>query len=136
MKYLLDTNIVSLLMKGDVEVIAHLKRVGRADVLLAQPVIAEISYGLARLPRSKRKAALQSRFELLKSELRRVDWSDEVSQAFGEVKAALERSGERIEDFDAAVAAHALVTDGSVLVSSSLEHMKRIPGLVVEDWSR
>jgi tRNA(fMet)-specific endonuclease VapC len=123
-------------MKGDPTVIAHLKRVSPAEVLLPQPVVAEIAYGLERLPRSKRKAALVARFDLLKGEIRRAEWSDNVSEAFGKVKVALERRGEPIEDFDVALAAHALAGDGYVLVTSNLRHMSRISGLVVEDWSQ
>ena len=134
MKYILDTNAVSALMKGEPSVIERLKRVARADVLIPQPVVAEIAYGIQRLARSKRKEALGSRFELLKAEIRRAAWSDEVSEAFGVVKAALERKGERIEDFDVAVAAHA-VAEGGVLVTSNLRHRMRVPGLEIEDWS-
>jgi tRNA(fMet)-specific endonuclease VapC len=133
-KYVLDTNVVSRLMKGDPNVIGHLKAVSRADVCMPQPVVAEISYGIQRLSRSKRKDALASRFALLKSEIGRVAWSDEVSEAFGGIKSGLERKGERIEDFDAAVAAHALA-NGCVLVTANLKHMTRVPGLQVEDWS-
>jgi tRNA(fMet)-specific endonuclease VapC len=121
-------------MKGDLNVIARLKAVSRADVCIPQPVVAEIAYGIQRLSRSKRKEALASRFELLKGEIRRVVWSDEVSEAFGSIKSGLERKGERIEDFDAAVAAHA-VAEGCVLVTANLRHMTRVPGLQVEDWS-
>jgi tRNA(fMet)-specific endonuclease VapC len=134
-KYILDTNAVSALMKGDANVIARLKPVARADVSMPQPVIAEISYGIARLPKSKRREALASRFELVKTELRRTPWSDEVSQAFGEIKALLERKGERIEDFEAAVAAHAVAL-GCVLVTANVKHMLRVPALEIEDWSR
>jgi tRNA(fMet)-specific endonuclease VapC len=134
-KYVLDTNVVSLLMKGERNVIERLKVIARADVCMPQPVVAEIAYGIQRLPRSKRRAALISRFELLKSEIRRVTWSDEVSDAFGGIKSALERKGERIEDFDAAVAAHALA-EGCVLVTANVKHMTRVPGLEVEDWSQ
>jgi tRNA(fMet)-specific endonuclease VapC len=133
-KYVLDTNVVSLLMKGDPNVIGRLKAVSRADVCIPQPVVAEITYGIQRLSRSKRKNALASRFELLKSEIGRVAWSDEVSEAFGGIKSGLERRGERIEDFDAAVAAHALAK-GRVLVTANLKHMTRVPGLQVEDWT-
>lgn len=135
MKYLLDTNAVSSLMKGEPAMIEHLRQVSRADVFMPQPVVAEISYGIQRLARSKRKEALASRFELLKNEIQRAVWSDEVSEAFAVVKAALERKGERIEDFDAAVAAHALAGD-CVLVTANLKHMTRVPGLAVEDWSQ
>jgi tRNA(fMet)-specific endonuclease VapC len=133
-KYVLDTNVVSLLMKGEPNVIGRLKAVSRADVCIPQPVVAEITYGIQRLSRSKRKNALASRFELLKSEIGRVAWSDEVSEAFGGIKSGLERRGERIEDFDAAVAAHALAK-GCVLVTANLKHMTRVPGLQVEDWT-
>ncbi|MES1179358.1 MAG: PIN domain-containing protein [Myxococcales bacterium] len=133
MKYVLDTNVVSLLMKGDPNVIGRLKATSRADVCMPQPVIAEISYGIQRLSRSK-KAALASRFDLLKGEIGRLAWSDEVSEAFGGIKSGLERKGERIEDFDAAVAAHALA-NGYVLATANRKHMKRVPGLQVEDWS-
>jgi tRNA(fMet)-specific endonuclease VapC len=135
MKYVLDTNVVSLLMKGDRNVVAHLRKASRANVCMPQPVIAEIACGIQRLPRSKRKDALASRFELLKSEIQRVVWSDEVSEAFARIKAGLERKGERIEDFDAAVAAHAFSED-CVLVTANLKHMRRVPGLEVEDWSQ
>jgi tRNA(fMet)-specific endonuclease VapC len=135
MKYVLDTNVVSQLMKGDATVIERLRAVSRIDVCMPQPVVAEIAYGIQRLARSKRKDALSSRFELLKNEIRRVPWSDEVSEAFAGIKSGLERKGERIEDFDAAVAAHALAA-GCILVTANLKHMTRVPGLEVEDWSQ
>jgi len=70
---------------------------------------------------------------LLKEEIQRVEWSDKVSQAFGTIKATLERRGERIEDFDAAVAAYA-IAEGAVLVTANLKHMLRVPDLEIEDW--
>jgi tRNA(fMet)-specific endonuclease VapC len=99
-----------------------------------QPVLAEIAYGIERLPRSKRRDGLRARFQLVCSELRRAPWTDAVSEHFGAVKAALERKGRRIEDFDAAIAAHALAA-GAVLVTAHRDHLERVPGLRLEDWS-
>lgn len=135
MKYVLDTNAVSALMKGERSLLARLSKVARREVGMPQPVVAEIEYGIQRLERSKRKEALKARLELMKSEIQRVEWTDEVSDHFGRIKAALERRGERIEDFDAAVAAHALAHD-SVLVTANLKQMVRVSGLQVEDWAR
>jgi tRNA(fMet)-specific endonuclease VapC len=134
LKYVLDTNAVSALMRGEARVIERLKAVARAEVGMPHPVVAEIAYGLQRLPRSKRRDALVSRFAAIKDEIQRLNWSDEVSEAFGAIKAALERRGERVEDFDAAVAAHALVED-AVLVTANVKHMTRVQGLEIEDWS-
>jgi tRNA(fMet)-specific endonuclease VapC len=134
MKYVLDTNVLSALMKGEPRAVARLRAAGRREVGIPQPVIAEIEYGLQRLPKSKRRLALQTRFDLLRSELPRCQWTDTVSERFGEVKARLEREGRRIEDFDAAIAAQALA-DGSVLVTANLKDMVRVAELEVEDWT-
>jgi len=131
--YVLDTNAISALMKGSPRVVERLAKTTPADVAIPQPVIAEIAFGIERLPRSKRRASLQSRFELLCGQIPRADWTDVVSQMYGRVKATLERRGTRIEDFDAAIAAHALALD-AILVTANLDHMTRIPGLRVEDW--
>jgi tRNA(fMet)-specific endonuclease VapC len=134
-KYILDTNAVSALMRGDDDLIARLSGVLRSEVLVPQPVLAEIEYGFERLPRSARKERLRERFEWLKSELPRIEWTDEISEAFGKIKAALERKGQRIEDFDAAVAAHA-VAARAVLITANVKHMLRVSGLRCEDWSQ
>ena len=134
MIYVLDTNAVSALMKGSPGVVERLAATTPADVAIPQPVLAELAFGLERLPRSKRRAALQTRFDLVCAEIPRADWTDAVSQMFGRVKATLERRGTRIEDFDAAIAAHALALDAT-LVTANLDHMARIPGLRIEDWS-
>ena len=134
MKYVLDTNAVSALMKGDATMLKSLSAVSKQEVGLPQPVLAEIAYGIERLPRSKRREGLQERYELIRAELPRVEWTDAVSDAFGRIKAALEKKGARIEDFDATIAAHALAYSAT-LVSANLDDMVRVPGLTVEDWS-
>ncbi len=133
MKYVLDTNTLSFLMAGDPAVSQQLLLHPRTDVLLPQPVVAEIEYGLARLAPSKRRTKLERRFELFVDELSRAPWTDEVSRVFGRVKADLEQRGARIEDFDVAVAAHALAI-GATLVTDNLDHMERVSDLELENW--
>ena len=133
MTYLLDTNTLSFLMRGDPPVVEQLTARSRADVHLCQPVIAEIEYGLARLPRSARTTRLRRRFDRFLKELVRAPWTDAVSQAFGRIKADLERRGIRIEDSDVAIAAHAVALD-AILVTDNLAHMNRVKDLVVENW--
>lgn len=134
MKYVLDANVLSALMRNEPRITARFKRVGPGDVSVPQPVLAEVAYGIERLPRSKRRTALRDDFEVLRAGLPRAEWTDDVSECFASIKADIERRGVRIEDFDAAIAAHALAT-GAVLVTANVAHMARVPGLVVEDWS-
>lgn len=134
MIFVLDTNTVSFLMRGVPEVRAHLTAQHRDGVFLCPPVVSEIEYGLARLPRSARRDRLRVRFDLLLRELPRALWTDDVSHAFGRVKADLERRGVRIEDFDVAVAAHALAVGGT-LVTDDVKHMERIRALRIENWT-
>jgi tRNA(fMet)-specific endonuclease VapC len=133
--YVLDTNAVSALMKGTPAVVERLAATAPTEVAIPQPVLAELAFGIERLPRSKRRTSLQARFDLVSAELPRAEWTDAVSQAFGRIKAMLERRGTRIEDFDAAIAAHALSLEAT-LVTANLDHMVRVPGLRVEDWSQ
>jgi hypothetical protein len=58
----------------------------------------------------------------------------EVTDRFGEIKANLERRGERLEDFDVAIAAHGLAAS-AVLVTANRRHMARIKNLRIEMWS-
>jgi tRNA(fMet)-specific endonuclease VapC len=121
-------------MKGNAHVVDRLAAVDPSDVRIPPPVIAELAYGIERLPRSKRRASLQARFDLICLEIGRAEWSDAVSQEFGRIKATLERRGARLEDFDAAIAAHATAL-GATLVTANVRHMKRIPGLLIENWA-
>ena len=133
MKYVLDTNTLSFLMRGETSVVERLTSKSRTDVLLPQPVISEVEYGLARMRASKRKDRLRHRFEVLLAELQRALWDDEVSRAFGIIKAELDRRRARIEDFDVAVAAHALALQAT-LVTDDVDHMSRIKSLRIENW--
>ena len=94
-----------------------------------------VGFGEINTPRDiiERKCAEARR--LLEAEGLAVAWTDPVSRAFGEIKADLESRGLRLEDFDVAVAAHALAND-AILVTDDLEHMGRISGLRTENWLR
>lgn len=135
MKYVLDTNAVSAAMSNQQRIWKHLTARSAADILIPQPVLAEIAYGLARLPESARRTRLTHRFRVLSDSQPRAEWTDDVSSVFGQVKAELARRDVLLEDFDTAIAAHALALDG-VLVTANTRHFERIPGLRIEDWVR
>ena len=65
MRYVLDTTIASALMRAEPGPSSRLLQMRPADVLLPQPTVAEIRYGLARLPASRRKRELGRRLVTL-----------------------------------------------------------------------
>ena len=85
--------------------------------------------------RSARASRLRRHFDLFREELVRVSWTDDVSRAFGRIKSDLERKGARLEDFDVAVAAHA-VAARATLVTDDVDPMGRVSGLRVANWRR
>ena len=134
MRYVLDTTVASALMRAEPGPSSRILQKRPADVLLPQPAVAEIRYGLARLPTSRQKRELGRRLVTLLAALARAEWSDEVSRSFGDLKADLERRGERVDDFDLAIAAHGIAHDATV-VTRNMRHFVRIPSLRVEDWT-
>ncbi len=133
MIYALDTSIVSALMRSEEAVTRRLLTTPRESVVLPQPVVAEIVYGIALLPASRRRRELEAALATLLGDIRRASWTDEVSREFGRVKAELDQRGERVDDFDVAIAAHALAL-GATVVTRNLRHFTRIRRLEVEDW--
>ncbi len=134
MTYLLDTDTFSALMKGNPAAAARLKSERPIDVRVPQPVIAEVEFGIQRLQPSQRRSRLEQQLAILGGTLLRAGWTDGVSEAFGRIKADLERRGQLIDDFDIAIAAHAVAT-GATLVSANTRHMSRIRSLAIEDWT-
>ena len=133
MKYVLDTNTVSALMKGVPSTATRLAKIPRADVAISQVTVAEIEFGLRYVPPSKRRRLLQDQWQTIGAELIRLPWDDDVSRAFGERKARLERAGMRMSDFDLAIAAHAIAL-GLIVVTADTA-FERL-GIRHENWLR
>ena len=132
--FVLDTTALSALMKSEPGHVERLAATNPGNIVLPQPALAEVRYGLERLGRSRRRKMLADKLLLLLADIARAVWDERVSEQFGELKARLERQERRLEDFDLAIAAHALALEAT-LVTNNLKHFKRIAGLKLEDWT-
>ena len=56
-----------------------------------------------------------------------------AAEAYGRLRAELEREGRRLGEPDLRIASIAL-SRGVTLVTGNVRHFARVPGLVVEDW--
>jgi tRNA(fMet)-specific endonuclease VapC len=122
-------------MRRDAEAIRRIQSWRRDELRVPAPAFAEIAYGLARLPASRRKAELEAGLATIRGLLTPQRWTDAVSAAFGAIKVELQRKRTPLEDMHVAIAAHAIAT-GASLVTTDVKHMSRIRGLVVEDWTK
>lgn len=133
MHYLLDTNIISQMMRepaGKVtqrfaKVVAHDLTQG---VLTSTVVLCELQFGLQRKPNPRLSASL-SRI-LSGIEVRALDI--DVVAHYAQLRTQLEQAGTPIGPNDTMIAAHALAL-GATLVSGDTE-FTRIAGLQTENW--
>ncbi len=135
MKYVLDTTAFSAFMRRDEALLELLAGFAPRDIVTVPPVIAEIQYGIQRLDRtSKKYLLLQTERDRILSVVAVLPWVPGSSEKYGEIKAALERRGQLIDDFDIAIAAIALSHRCGVL-TANLKHFQRIERLESRSWS-
>lgn len=128
MRFLLDTNAVIALMKGQAGFLARLRRYETGDFGLSTVVLHELYYGAYK---SQRVAANLARIEALRFET--VDFCPEDARRAGELRAALAAAGTPIGPYDALIAGQALAR-GLTLVTRNSGEFARVAGLRVEDW--
>ncbi|WP_298955461.1 type II toxin-antitoxin system VapC family toxin [uncultured Methylobacterium sp.] len=129
MRYLLDTNAVSALMRNDVKLWARMRRTGPQDIGLSAIVSHELHYGAYK---GVRTAHTLAQIDDLPFAILPFDAAD--ARRSGEVRAALAAAaGTPIGPYDVLIAGQALAR-GLTLVSRNLREFERVPGLAVEDW--
>jgi tRNA(fMet)-specific endonuclease VapC len=129
---LLDTNAVSDLMRDDPKVKARLA--SHPDpVSTSVVVVGEIRYGLARLPLGKKRQDLEARAQVILALLAIEPVTQQVADAYGQVKASLEGQGLALADNDLWMAATAR-TLGYLVVTRD-QMFSKVQGLQVEEWS-
>ena len=114
---LLDTNVLSELTRPapDPNVVAWLER---NDERLALPsvALAELRYGIARLPTGRRQSSLFEFWDATRKRFigRTYSFDDRAAEAYGDLAAATERRGARVQIVDGQIAAIAKVHRMSV----------------------
>ena len=129
----LDTTAFSAAMRNDHAMVEFLRSHKPGQIAAVPPVIAEIEYGIQRLPHGARRTLLGAQQQRLLSVLRVLEWTPAASVQFGRIKSGLEHAGALIGDFDIAVAAIAAAHDARV-ITANLSHFERVAGLACRHW--
>jgi tRNA(fMet)-specific endonuclease VapC len=130
--YMLDTNAVSAVMRGNPLMDEKLLQLDPADWCISAVTHCEIGYGLSLRPEATTLIRAADAFLAMATTLA---WDATAAAAHGRLRAQLRQAGTPIGDFDEMIAAHALSV-GAVLVTGNERHFRRIPGLAVENWIR
>jgi tRNA(fMet)-specific endonuclease VapC len=131
MKVMLDTNICVYIIKQKPEaVLARFRAFQVGDVGISTITLAELQYGAMKSARPKQNRESLKEFV---APLDVASFDNAASEAYGEIRVALEKSGRPIGAMDLLIAAHALSLDAR-LVTNNEKEFKRVRGLRVENW--
>jgi tRNA(fMet)-specific endonuclease VapC len=132
LRYLLDTNTASYIIKGNVpRVRERLLRVPMSQVLISAVTEAELLFGAARKRDTVRLKTAIDEFLL------RVDslpWDSNAAKHYADVRAALEIAGTPMGNLDMMIGAHALAVEAVLVTNDRSFH--RLKHLKIEDWTK
>jgi len=132
MRYLLDTNVVSDLVRNPQgRVSEHIRRVGEAQVCTSIIVAAELRYGSMK----KGSPRLANQLEAVLGALDVLPFEAPADAAYGLIRTRLERTGRPIGGNDLLIAAQTIAL-GYAIVSDNEREFARIDGLPHENWLR
>jgi len=132
MNYILDTNIISSILKGNQELKKKIAKVllDGKEVLIHSICYYEIKRGLLAadaISQLKRFEDFVNKFKILFLDNRAV--FDDASKIY----ATLKRKGKPIEDADILIAA-SCKQHGCVIVTDNIKHFERIKDIKFENW--
>ncbi|MBQ6781189.1 MAG: type II toxin-antitoxin system VapC family toxin [Treponema sp.] len=136
--YLLDTNIVSELMRyrADFNVLKKLIE-HNGDCAICAPVWHKLLYGVYRLPDGLRKTNFE---KFLRDEAEDMfpikNYTKKVAEIFADLRAKLEKIGKTPENSDAEIASVALA-NRMILATRNVKHfaaIQEVSDLQVENW--
>lgn len=129
-RYMLDTNMVSHLLKGHPAAARRVVAAPMASLCISAITEGELLVGLARRPDAKRLHLA------VRELLRRVDvlpWDSAAAERYGIVRADMVRQGMIMAPLDLLIATHAL-SKAAVLVTDDRAFLQ-IADLRIEDWA-
>jgi tRNA(fMet)-specific endonuclease VapC len=131
-RFLLDTNIVSFLVKrSDPGLHQRFRSAQKSYMAISTVTEAELRFGIALLPPGARLHAAVAEFlEGIVIE----SWDSACARSYAEFSAEQQRAGKPLSTMDGLIAAHALAHDFTLI---SNDHVfDQVPNLKVEDWTK
>lgn len=132
---LLDTNVVSGLMRSepDAALARWMSAIDRERFAVSAVSVAEIAFGLGRLPEGRRKNALMAGGDRLLKAMEIVDFDAAMAARSGAFRASRERAGRPLSLADSMIAATASQLE-IVLASRNVDDFAGLDLQIVDPW--
>ena len=130
-QYMLDTNICIYIAKNrPPEVRARFSQMRPGQIVMSAITLGELQYGAAK---SNQRAKALSEIEIMLQGIPVEDLGMAAAEAYGEIRAVLQKQGRLISNNDLWIASHA-ISLGATLATNNEREFHRVPGLTVENW--
>ncbi|MBR6331622.1 MAG: type II toxin-antitoxin system VapC family toxin [Dehalococcoidales bacterium] len=129
---MLDTNICIYIIKNrPASVLQKLQQIDPSDVCISSVTYAELMHGAEKSAFVERNKLAIS---LLLVNIAILDFGVDAANAYGKVRAVLEKQGTPIGPLDNMIAGHA-ISLGCTLITNNVKEFSRVDGLVIENWA-
>ena len=131
MRFLLDTDIcIYIIKRKPQQIVQRFNTLRPSDIGISAITVAELEYGAQKSQKPEQNRAALQQF-LIPLEI--LVFDPQAAQAYGTIRADLERKGQVIGSLDMLIAAQAQ-SQGIILVTNNVREFSRIPNLRVENW--
>lgn len=132
-RYLLDTNIISALMKNPQGNVAQrfqsvLSQQPEAQICTSIIVQCELLFGLQRLTHPR----WQTHYQRIIESLEVLPLQENVAPHYAQLRYTLEQNGTPMSANDLLIAAHAIALDATLITADAA--FQRIPQLTIHNW--
>lgn len=130
-QYLLDTNICIFFIKGLFDLKNKYHKAGADNCFISEITLAELKFGVENSQAKEKNALALSHF-LTGVIIIPIFHSLDI---YAKEKARLRKAGQPVDDFDLLIGATA-IANGLTLVTNNVDHLGRMKGVKIEDWTK
>lgn len=127
-KFLLDTNVIIEILRGNNAIICKIESVGQHNCYISEITLAELLYGAVRGNNPKNFTDVERiaiEFQVLPIR--------PAFRTYAETRNTLRQNGTPIDHMDLFIASVA-IHNGLTLITHNTKHFTRIPNLKLSDW--
>jgi tRNA(fMet)-specific endonuclease VapC len=130
LRYMLDTDVCIFVMRERSPSLRERFRSAADQLCISCVTLGELLYGAEKSARRPRNLEIVESFS---ARLEILPFGEKAAAHYGQIRAQLERTGQRAGAYDMMIGGHAR-SEGLVLVTNNLREFERIEGLQTENW--